>query len=137
MMRDDYLSLLVKAAASDHGIALPFRNWHHAVQARRKFYRLRDELREDEAEDYRSLSFFVTYEGDLHIIRRDVLPRRVDDDGLTTQARNLDKAEAPAYAFNVSARKPFDSTAFQRFFVPATGNMPNRMTTSTRRRYDD
>ena len=137
MKRDDYLTLLGKAAASDHGIALPFRNEQHAVQARRKFYRLRDELHEDGAEDYRSLSFFVTIEGELHIIRRDVLPRRVDDDGLTTQARNLDKAEAPAYAFNVSSRKPYDSVAFHKFLVPATGNIPFRMTTSDRRRCDD
>lgn len=137
MTRDDYLTLLGKAAASDHGIALPFGNWQHAVQARRKFYRLRDELHEIEAEDYRSLSFFVTYEGDLHIIRRDVLPRRVDDDGLTTQARNLGRAEAPAYAFNVSTRKSYSSVAFSQVFRSAFGIMPYRTTTSDRRRCDD
>ena len=101
MTRDDYLTLLGKAAASAHGIALPFPNEQQAAQARRKFYKLRDELRDAGAEDYRSLSFIVTIEGDLHIVRRDVLPRRVDDDGLKTQARNLDREEAPAYAFGV------------------------------------
>ncbi len=104
MTRDDYLALLGMAAASAHGIVLPFRNEQHALQARRKFYKLRDELRDAGAEDYRSLSFIVTFEGDLHIIRRDVLPRRVDDDGLKTQSRDLDRAEAPAYAFGVRTR---------------------------------
>ena len=101
MTRDDYLALLGEAAASPHGLVLPFRNEHHAVQARRKFYKLRDELRDEGADDYRSLSFIVTVEGDLKIVRRDVLPRRVIDDGLKTQSRELDRAEAPAYAFGV------------------------------------
>ena len=106
MTRDDYLALLGQAAASAHGLVLPFRNEHQAVQARRKLYKLRDELRNDGAEYYRSLSFIVTVEGDLHIVRRDVLPRRVDDDGLKTQARELDGGEAPAYAFGVRTRAP-------------------------------
>ena len=80
---------------------LPFRNEQQAVQARRKFYQLRDELRDAGAEDYRSLSFIVTFEGDLHIFRRDILPRRVDDDGLKTQSRDLDRAEAPTYTFGI------------------------------------
>ena len=101
MTRDDYLALLGMAAASAHGLVLPFRNVHQAVQARRKFYKLRDELRDAGADDYDSLSFIVTFAGDLHIVRRDVLPRRVNDDGLKAQARNLDPAEAPAYAFGV------------------------------------
>ena len=109
MTRDDYLALLGQAAASAHGLVLPFRNQQHSIQARRKFYKLRDELREDGTEDYRSLSFIVTIEGDLHIVRRDILPRRVDDDGPKTQARDLDPAEAPAYAFGVRTREPYRS----------------------------
>ncbi len=104
MTRDDYLNLLGEAAASAHGIALPFPNDQQAAQARRKFYKLRDDLRDAGAEDYRSLSFIVTIEGDLHIVRRDILPRRVNDDGLKTQSRELDPAEAPAYAFGVRTR---------------------------------
>ncbi len=106
MTRNDYLTLLGQAAASSHGLVLPFRNEQHAVQARRKFYKLRDELRDDGAEEYRSLNFILTIEGDLHIVRRDILPRRVNDDGLKTQARDLDPGEAPAYAFGVRTREP-------------------------------
>ncbi len=106
MTRDDYLTLLGKAAASAHGIVLPFRSEQQAVQARRKFYKLRDELRDAGAEYYRSLSFIVTLEGDLHIVRRDVLSRRVNDDGLKTQSRDLDRTEAPDYAFGVRTREP-------------------------------
>ncbi len=104
MTRDDYLALLGEAAASARGLVLPFPNEQQAVQARRKFYKLRDELRDAGAEDYRSLSFIVTFEGDLHIVRQDILPRRVIDDGLKTQSRELDRAEAPAYAFGVRTR---------------------------------
>ena len=109
MKRNDYLAHLGEAAGSPHGIALPFGNVHQAVQARRKFYKLRDELLDAGAEDYRSLSFIVTFEGDLHIVRQDVLPRRVDDDGLKAQARDLDPSEAPAYAFGVRTREPYRS----------------------------
>ena len=109
MTRDNYMELLRRAAGSQHGIALPFGNVHQAVQARRKFYKLRDELRDDGADDYRSLSFIVTIEGDLHIVRRDILPRRVNDDGLKTQARDLNREEAPAYAFGVRTREPYRS----------------------------
>ena len=109
MTRDDYLALLSEAAASAHGLVLPFRNEQQAVQARRKFYKLRDELRDAGAENYCSLSFIVTLEGDLHIVRRDILPRRVNDDGLKTQSRDLDRAEAPAYAFGVRTREPYRS----------------------------
>lgn len=95
MIREDYLRLMTEAAGSEYGIALRIGDPHKAIQARRKFYRLREKMRAESASKYDLLSFLVVPDGDLHIVRRNTLPRYKDDDGLQAEARPLAYAELP------------------------------------------
>ena len=95
MIREDYVTLMEEAAGSEYGIALRIGDPHKAIQARRKFYRLREKMRAESASKYDLLSFLVVPDGDLHIIRRNTLPRYKDDDGLRAEVRPLACAELP------------------------------------------
>ncbi len=95
MKREDYLRRMKEAANSEYGIALHIGDQHKAVQARRKFYRLREGLQAEGNLDFIQLSFLIMPDGDLHIIRRNTLPRYKDDDGLQAEVRSLACAELP------------------------------------------
>lgn len=102
MIREVYLRLMTEAAGSEYGIALRIGDPHKAVQARRKFYRIREKMRAESASKYDLLSFLVVPDGDLHIVRRNTLPRYKDDDGLQAEVRPLACAELPLH---VGARR--------------------------------
>ena len=97
MRREDYLRRMQEAADSEYGIALHLGDRHKAIQARRKFYRLREKLQAEGNLDFIQLSFLIMPEGDLHIIRRNALPRYKDDDGLQAEVRPLACAELPLH----------------------------------------
>lgn len=111
MIREDYLRLMTEAAGSEYGIALHIGDPHKAIQARRKFYRLRERLPPSQRSKFAGLSFVVTAEGDLQILRRDSLPRNKEDDGLHHELKHLSQDELPDrfgyrnFTFNVRGRK--------------------------------
>ncbi len=108
MTRDDYLALLQRALASPHGVALEFDDWVKAERARRRIYSLRDALRRAGDNSFDTLSLVMQPRGKLLIVRRDKLPRRKLEDGLSAESRPISRDELPDrfgyanFSFNVS-----------------------------------
>ncbi len=108
MTRDDYVALLRDALAAPHGIALSFDNWVKAERARRRIYSLRDALRRAGDDSFDILSLVMRPHGVLLIVRRDQLPRRNMEDGLSAESRPISRDELPDrfgyanFSFNVS-----------------------------------
>ena len=96
MTRDDYLALLRQALSSPHGVALDFDDWVKAERARGRLYRLRNALRRAGDDSFDSLSLVMKPFGGLWIVRRDRLPRRDMEDGLSAPSRAIDRDELPA-----------------------------------------
>ncbi len=95
MTRDDYLALLRRALSTPHGVALDFDNWVKAERARGRLYRLRSALRRAGDDSLDNLSLVVKPFGGLWIVRRDRLPGRDGQDGLSTESRPLSRDELP------------------------------------------
>ncbi len=95
MTRDDYLALLRQALSSPHGVALDFDDWVKAERARGRLYRLRSALRRAGDDSFDNLSLVVKPFGGLWIVRRDRLPGRDGEDGLSTESRPLSRDELP------------------------------------------
>ena len=108
MTRDDYLHLLRRALTTPHGIALDFDDWVKAERARRRIYSLRDALRRAGDDSFDNLSLVMKPFGGLWIVRRDRLPRRKMEDGLSAESRPVSRDELPDrfgyanFSFNVS-----------------------------------
>ncbi len=108
MTRADYLTLLRRALATPHGVALEFGDWVKAERARRRIYSLRDTLRRAGDDSFDILSLVMRPHGKLLIVRRDRLPRRKVEDGLSAESRPISRDELPDrfgyanFAFNVS-----------------------------------
>ncbi len=96
MTRDDYLALLQRALSTPHGIALDFDDWVKAERARGRLYRLRSALRRAGDTSFDDLSLVMKPFGGLWIVRRDRLPRRNMEDGLSTESRPIGRDELPA-----------------------------------------
>ncbi len=111
MIRDEYLALLRQALSTPHGVALQFDDWVKADAARGRLYRLRSAFRRAGDTSFDSLSFVMQPYGGLWIVRRDRLPRRNRDDGLSMESRQISRDELPDhfgycnYSFAVSKRK--------------------------------
>ncbi len=108
MTRDDYLALLRRALSTPHGVALEFGDWVKAERARRRIYSLRDALRRAGDDSFDILSLVMQRHGKLLIVRRDRLPRRDMEDGLSAESRPVSRDELPDrfgyanFSFNVS-----------------------------------
>jgi len=106
--RHDYVALLREALSSQHGVALEFGDWVKAEKARRRIYSLRDALRRAGDDSFDILSLVMQPHGRLLIVRRDRLPRRDIEDGLSAESRELCPDELPDrfgytnFSFNVS-----------------------------------
>ncbi len=111
MIRDEYLALLRQALSTPHGVALEFDDWVQAERARGRLYRLRSNLRRAGDHSFDSLSLVMQPYGDLWIVRRDRLPQRDMEDGLSAESHVLRRDELPDhfgycnYSFAVSKRK--------------------------------
>ena len=111
MTRDDYLALLCQALSSPHGVALDFDDWVQAERARGRIYRLRSALRRAGDTSCDDLSLVMKPFGGLWIVRRDRLPRRDMEDGLSAESRPLSRDELPDHfgycndSFTVSTPK--------------------------------
>ncbi len=111
MTRDDYLALLRQALSTPHGVALQFDDWAQAERARGRLYRLRSALRRAGDTSFDSLSFVMQPYGGLWIVRRDRLPRRDMEDGLSAESHPLRRDELPDhfgyrnYSFTISKPK--------------------------------
>ncbi len=111
MTRDDYLALMRRALSTEHGVALEFGNFYEAERARRRIYGIRDHLRRAGDDSFDSLSLVMRPGGGLWIVRRDRLPRRDMEDGLSAESRPLSSDELPDhfgycnFAFTVSKPK--------------------------------
>ena len=111
MTRNEYLALLRRALSAPHGVALEFGDFDKAERARGRLYRLRRALKRNGDRSFDELSFFMHPYGDLWIVRRDKLPRRNLEDGLSMNSRVLSREELPDhfgycnYSFNVSKPK--------------------------------
>ena len=111
MTRDDYLALLRRALATPHGVALDFDDWVKAERARGRLYRLRSALRRAGDTSFDDLSLVMKPFGGLWIVRRDRLPRRDMEDGLSAESRLLSRDELPDHfgycndSFTVSTPK--------------------------------
>ncbi len=95
MTRDDYLALLRQALSAPHGVALQFDDWVQAERARGRLYRLRNALRRAGDHSFDALSLVMQPYGDLWIVRRDKLPRRDMEDGLSAESRQISRDELP------------------------------------------
>ena len=111
MNRDDYLALLREALATPHGVALEFGDWVKDERARGRLYRLRSARRRAGDTSFDNLSLVMQPSGDLLILRRDKLPRRDMQDGLSMDCHPISREELPDkfgycnYSFTVSKRK--------------------------------
>ena len=95
MTRNDYIRLLRQSLSNQHGVALEFDDWVQAERARGRFYRLRSALRRAGDTSFDDLSLIMKHFGGLWIVRRDRLPRREMEDGLSTESRPLTSDELP------------------------------------------
>ncbi len=95
MTRADYLALLQRALSTPHGVAMEFGDWTKAERARGRLYRLRSALRRAGDDSFDDLSLVVKPFGGLWIVRRDRLPRRDMEDGLSAASRTIDRDELP------------------------------------------
>ncbi len=111
MTQDDYLALLRRALSTPHGVALEFEDWVKAERARRRIYSLRDALRRAGDDSFDILSLVMRPHGKLLIVRRDKLPRRNLEDGLSMKCHSISREELPDkfgycnYSFTVSKKK--------------------------------
>ncbi len=111
MTRDDYLALLRRALSTPHGVALQFGDFYEAERARARLYRLRSTRRRDGDTSFDDLSLVLRPYGGLWIVRRDRLPRRDMEDGLSGESRPLSRDELPDHfgycneSFTVSTPK--------------------------------
>ncbi len=96
MTRGEYLALLRQALSTPHGVALEFDDWVKAERARGRLYRLRSALRRAGDTSFDDLSMVMRPYGELWIVRRDRLPRRNMEDGLSTESRPINRDELPA-----------------------------------------
>ncbi len=105
------MALLRQALTTPHGVALEFGDWVKAERARRRIYSLRDAVRRAGDDSFDILSLVMQPGGDLLILRRDKLPRRNMEDGLSMECHPISREELPDkfgycnYSFNVSKRK--------------------------------
>ncbi len=97
MTRDDYLALLRQALSAPPGVALEFGDWVTAERARGRLYRLRNALRRAGDHSFDSLSLVTKPHGGLWIVRRDKLPRRDMEDGLSSESRQISRDELPGH----------------------------------------
>ena len=95
MTRSEYLALLRRALSTPHGVALQFDDWVQADRARGRLYRLRYALRRAGDHSFDSLSLVTKPYGGLWIVRRDKLPRRDMEDGLSAESHVLRRDELP------------------------------------------
>ncbi len=95
MNRSEYLALLRRALSTPHGVALEFGDWVTAERARGRLYRLRRGLRQTGDHSFDNLSLMMQPYGDLWIVRRDRLPRRDMEDGLSAESRQIHRDELP------------------------------------------
>ncbi len=95
MTRDQYLALLRQALSARHGVALEFGDFDKAERARGRLYRLRSNLRRAGDHSFDSLSLVAQPCGGLWIVRRDRLPRRDMEDGLSAESRQIFRDELP------------------------------------------
>ena len=111
MTRDEYLALLRQALSTPHGVALEFGDFDKAERARGRLYRLRSALRRAGDTSFDSLSLVMQPYGGLWIVRRDRLPRRDMEDGLSAESHPLRRDELPNhfgycnYSFTISKPK--------------------------------
>ena len=111
MTRDDYLALFRRALSTPHGVALQFGDFYEAERARGRLYRLRSALRRAGDPSFDDLSLVLRPYGGLWIVRRDRLPRRDMEDGLSGESRPLSRDELPDHfgycneSFTVSTPK--------------------------------
>ncbi len=111
MTRKEYAAWLRKALSTPHGVALEFDDWDKAERARGRLYRLRSALRRAGDTSFDSLSFVTQPYGGLWIVRRDKLPRRDLEDGLSAESHQLRRDELPDhfgyrnYSFTISKPK--------------------------------
>ncbi len=95
MTRDEYLALLRQALSTPHGVALEFGDFDNADRARGRLYRLRYALRRAGDHSFDNLSLVTKPHGGLWIVRRDRLPRRDMEDGLSAESRQIFRDELP------------------------------------------
>ncbi len=95
MTRTDYLTLLRQALSTPHGVALEFGDFDKAEKARSRFYRLRNAFRRAGDHSFDILSLVTKPCGGLWIVRRDRLPRRDMEDGLSAESRQISSDELP------------------------------------------
>ena len=95
MTRNDYLALFRQALSTPHGVALEFDDWVQAERARGRLYRLRTARRRAGDHSFDILSLVTQPYGGLWIVRRDRLPRRDMEDGLSAESRQISRGELP------------------------------------------
>jgi len=97
MKISDYISLMREALISHYGIAIRYNDDFLSRYVRQNLYRARSALRAKGDHQYDGLSFIVTADGDLQLVKRKILPRMKNDDLEKPYTQLLRQEELPNF----------------------------------------
>ncbi len=96
MRLDEYYALLQKALASPFGVVVDASEPYAARCIRRRFYYIRESARQQGDTSFDKLSFFVMGNGEVWIVKRDILAPRSTEDGYpVVGTREVQPGEIP------------------------------------------
>jgi hypothetical protein len=95
MIRADYISVRARALAEPFGVKLSFPDPQDRNRAARKFYKIRDQLRERGDSSFNVLSLLQQGEKELLIFQRNKIASPAPDDGIQPNKEALAANDLP------------------------------------------
>lgn len=95
MIRSDYIAAMERALHEQYGLRLTFPDPFQRARAARRFYRIREQLREDGDSSFDILSVMKCGDIELLIFRRDKIANPPRDDGVLANDAPLTANDLP------------------------------------------
>jgi hypothetical protein len=95
MIKDDYLATMHRALEEPFGLRLTFASEQDRARAARKFYKIRDQLREHGDSSFNVVSLLKQGARELLIFQRDKIANPPLDDGVQAKNAPLSPSDLP------------------------------------------
>jgi hypothetical protein len=117
-MKDQLVEVMDKALGTAFGLVLKAKHYHAARQLRRRLYAVRERLRKEENNRFDALSFIVKLDGELWLVRRDMITQA---QGKELACRPILREELPE---RILARGKSKPGLLTRFLLDQLGKKP-------------
>ena len=121
MTEDDYRELLQRAARAKYGIKVALANHRIARRLRRRLYHVRDLARKAKDDSFDGLSMIIWPDGQLWIVKREVLPQYDDGRAYDGTTQSLEPDELPD---RITPRGPHRSPWASFHYNPLNSDIP-------------